>query len=407
MGNKDKLLHLNHTLFVDALRGSMVIKVLVLHFIICFYPAIFYGVENTWVECTQGFAWETIIGKSPLFQFINGSFAVYQFWLISGFVLGIKLKNSCPIKVNIRDLLARLEYFVITVGAALLFSYILLCLGLNFNGIVGEEFGNGALTGYLYPMQPEGIVSLIKDWIYVFYRGSSFYNVTLWFMKYAFWGSIFTYVVMFLMNKARKWQFQIVLLLFITIGIVFLKRYNYLPFIFGIFMAMYGENIRYFVMGRNKLLVFIFLTLLLILGIACGGYPINHDIEKGFYNLFPKVRYEFYYVIGASIIFWVYYISDFYRQLIEIKPLIWIYRNSFAIYLLHFPIIMTLGMRLFYLCNVTWKINYHVAAMITILITSAVIFWVASITTRYVKPVLKKQQYVNLILCKIGMNQVK
>ena len=76
---------MNKLKFLDGVRGLAALIVVIHHYILAFFPAMFFGNSKI-----NHFAGEHEYSTSPLQLFYNGSFAVCIFFVLSGFVLSIK-----------------------------------------------------------------------------------------------------------------------------------------------------------------------------------------------------------------------------------------------------------------------------------------------------------------------------
>lgn len=348
--------------FVNGIKGLETMKVVCLHFIICFFPAIYYGVDNTWVKCVNQFPAENWIGKTPLFELVNGSFAVYFFFILSGFGLSFKFFNGVNQKSYWKKMLGRGVFFFITTLSSIFFSWCILALRLNYNISVSRINGNGALSGYLYPSKAGNIIEVIKDTVMVLLKGSSEYNVVTWFMHDALLGSVLVYIILWLCKKCKKTK--LILCISVVLTILYPEE---LCFVVGIAISyLYSKKLS---INIHREALRIISWIMIGGGILLGGYPIVNDVNRGFYS-FLHINWKYCYLAGSVLILLGIFCNVQIQKIFEYKIFLWIGKYSYGIYLAHFPIIMSLGCWLFLKMS---KINYVFAAVVSSLLTTAVI----------------------------------
>ena len=123
MDNKtDRLLAL------EGLRGLAAISVVLFHFFVLLYPALYYG-----PGFIQHMRFENNIYGSPLNAFISGAFAVSIFFVLSGFVLTVGFFQTK--KSSIIERLATKRYFrlMLPALASVIIAWIYISLGFPHN----------------------------------------------------------------------------------------------------------------------------------------------------------------------------------------------------------------------------------------------------------------------------------
>ena len=80
---------------LDGVRGVAACVVVISHLIAGFYPALFFGAPDE-----ARFALQHAIANSPLFVLYSGTFAVYIFFVLSGFVIAASaMRTRCGLLV--------------------------------------------------------------------------------------------------------------------------------------------------------------------------------------------------------------------------------------------------------------------------------------------------------------------
>ncbi len=92
--------------YLDGARGVAALSVVISHYIQVFYPAALNGNSQQ-----AHFQWDTLYGYSPLNLFYNRQFAVCLFFVLSGYVLSVKLKQLFLIRFSILMLLLIILYY--------------------------------------------------------------------------------------------------------------------------------------------------------------------------------------------------------------------------------------------------------------------------------------------------------
>lgn len=378
--------------YIVGLKGLLTIIILILHIIICFYPATYYGIDGQIAECGYRYNWELFVGRTPLLFFYNGSFAVYIFFIVSGFLLTKSIYKSQKVLYDLKKLILRIEFFCITIFLSILFSYAVIFWGFNHNYEVGYLIGNGALYGYLYPKDAGSFLSIFKDLFDVF-RGWSIYNVPLWFMSCEIVGTLYTYCFCIIRKKTKtKAIFALMILVSLVTSIVFRKQYI-ICFLAGILFNEFGKinEKKESRLISNSVFKNVFILFLIFLGILFGGYPIIKSNDRLFYECFPNIPYEYYYVMGSICIFYAIMYSYIIQKLLNNKILGKIGEISYYVYLFHFPVYMSLGMYLFLNLNENLKIQYDIAAFISGFISILFSLCIALLFNSTLGQIIKKQ----------------
>lgn len=115
--------------YLDGLRGLAAFAVVISHYIQVFYPAALSGRAEQ-----AHFAWDTWYGISPINLFYNGQFAVCLFFVLSGYVLSVKMYEEALDSETFLKLLrssALRRYIRLAVPAAM--SVLLVYLAISTN----------------------------------------------------------------------------------------------------------------------------------------------------------------------------------------------------------------------------------------------------------------------------------
>ncbi len=124
---------------LDGLRGLAAFSVLVCHYIITFFPTLVFGAKGI-----EKFEWQDVFSRSPLIALYNGSFAVFIFFVLSGFVIARSAAaNRAPLLILIGRRYLRLT---IPMLCSTVLAYVLLRMFPDITRTAAEQLSNGWLA---------------------------------------------------------------------------------------------------------------------------------------------------------------------------------------------------------------------------------------------------------------------
>lgn len=315
--------------YLDGLRGVAALIVVIHHAVVALYPHMFFGLENGVVA-----SWQTTFAASPASILVNGSFAVYVFFALSGFVIATSADR--PSSFLPGKIVARIFRLGIPASASVLLATALAATGFMFPADAAKLIGHWWLATW----HPEFSLasSLPEISGAYFWRGTSDLNPVLWTMQRELIGSVAIYIVFAALKttNARLFACGITTL---AVMVARAEPYFYLCFCSG--SALY--------LLRGKLpsrLPTIGLAVLSI-GILCGGYPFNAPPAGSFYELpsaaFKALRISplYFWTIGASAILFGTLVSPVLQRAFSLPPCRFLGRISFGLYLVHFLVLST------------------------------------------------------------------
>lgn len=351
---------------LEGLRGLAAFVVVLFHFFSIYFPALVNGTPDQ-VMTKSGM--ELIISTSPLNIVYNGSFSVYVFFVLSGYVLSYKFFRTGDNEVITASAFKRYFRLVIPVVFSVLCMYVIYALNLSF--VPKHSIVDFSLKNALY----EGLFG-------AFFRHNSFYNPVLWTMNYEFIGSflVFALCLIFGKNKNRIWGY----LLFIAI----FWNTQYLAFILGMTLSDWTSKRDKLMNGR--LIKFILLGIALFI----GSYPSTIGILPGSINIsstmysfmhFKSISAMFYHTIGAAILVAVMLHSKTLNMIFSSYLFQFLGLISFSMYVIH-PAIMTLSAKYFYdLISVHFPSSPHEYRFLTMFLAcTTIIFIVSYFMAKYV-----------------------
>lgn len=361
---------------LEGLRGVAAIVVVIYHALYMYWSYMVTGSDPIG-SGVQNTAIESAIFATPLFAFISGGFAVAIFFVLSGFVLSIGFFNTG--KEVIIQKLASKRYFRLMLPAlvSVMFAWLLMSFGLSNIPAVAEA-SNSIWFSLQWTFSPDFFQALKQGIWSVFATGEAFYNGVLWTMKYEFIGSFLVFCFMLIFSKSEKRGWIYLLLVILTF------HTWYLGFVLGVILAdLYSKNKFPFHGGGAGLPV-----LLLILGFFFGGYPVVNPPEGSIYStlMFSGMsegqNLSIYTTIGALLIVTSVLTLSWLRSLLAWKYISSLGKYTFAIYLVHLPILFTLTAGLFVWFNGYLSFNY--AAALSVIVSIPVIALASYLFERFI-----------------------
>ncbi|MEM9327170.1 MAG: acyltransferase [Bacteroidota bacterium] len=311
---------------LEGLRGLAALVVLFAHLKYTFRPTLSEDVL-AYLEDQLGYVLARVI-HSPLNAVVNGELAVYVFWFMSAYVISLKPFRGGDTIALLRSVTKRYFRLMIPALASSLIAYFLLARGWMFHLEVAELMGpNGGWHRQFYGFDPDfwlavrsGLWDAFFD--FSFYRT---YNPSLWTMKVELYGSFLCFA---LLGLTRGHRMRWIIYLALVIWTVLSAKFPLLSFLLGFFLSDY-DNSRGATPAPPRSKAFdVSFILLFILAIAWGGRP----------NFYGVV-----YVLLCAALTVSVLRSDFLKRLLGSRPMVWLGRISFGLYLLHLPIIFSLS----------------------------------------------------------------
>lgn len=336
----------NRNNYLDGLRGLAAIIVMLYHYFLSFYPALFskqlqhsHTSQNT----------EAVISNS-IFSFVfNGNFAVCLFFVLSGYVLSIKFFFKKSNESPISGILKRYIRLVIPIVISILFSYlIILFSGYSNIQTAQHTFSNFWLSN-LWKISPSFIDALKEGFVdSVFYGGSIEYNPVVWTMNLEFMGSILVFSFLALFGRVKN-RFIIYLIL-----VVFFFNTYFLAFILGIALCDYRSSKYY------KSIPIYFTIVLLLISLYLASFELLSSNKKQ--NLL-------FYILGSTLMIFALIHETRFQDLFSNKLFTFFGKISFSFYLLHVIVLGSFTCFIFRLFYVSYEFNYHISSIVSFLLS--------------------------------------
>ena len=317
--------------YLNGLRGVAAFQVVFHHFILAFYPALFFGGE--WRNHLPA-GMEDAASRSVLTVLWDGNFAVCIFFVLSGFVLSHKFFLKKEHEIVTASAVKRYFRLALPVAFSILVAFALMKLSLFYNQPAGVEAGSGWLSSF-WNFQPDFADSLSQAFYGIFFKDTFEYNVVLWTIAHEFMGSFLIYAFLAIVGKAKNRHFAYAALI-----IVFWQTY-YLAFILGMILSDTIAHERALVRKYDK--TKLIRTGLLVLGLLLGSFPAGRDPQGTMYA-FMALSWltdpgTLYHTLGAFLLMVVLLESRKMQQFFSFRYFLFLGEISFAMYLLHFIIL--------------------------------------------------------------------
>lgn len=381
--NKKSVLTNERIMAIDGLRGICALIVVMGHFMVAFFPASYWGEQ---LPSHTLYNIDTLLAQSPLSIFFAGNYAVYIFFIITGFVLCHKFY----VKGNLIQT-ATNRYFRLCIP--ILFSTLIVFIFMKlflFTSVEAAKItGSNWLSG-LYNFTPDFKEMLSITLFDVLFKGSSKYNTVFWMMSILFYGSFLVFLVVKLWGNMRNRQFIYLVLIIVFFN---LNSLSYIAFILGIFCADIFVNYKHIIEKINNRIINL---IMLTIGMYLGCYPagiVPTNIFYSWLNIGDK-SYQIYHILGAFLLVIAIICSDSIQKILSIRPLQYLGKISFSIFLVHIIVLCSFSCSVFVkVWNLTHK--YQLSFIIAFIPSIIIIIICAHLFYRLV------EQNSNKIISKI------
>ena len=367
-------------LALESLRGLAALIVVFGHFAAAFYPAMRIGVTAAGGIHSR---FDELILQSPLGILINGDFAVYCFFVLSGFVLSFSffVYSTDLITASIK------RYFRLApmVLASVLFSYFILKFALYYNTELSSATGSVWVLKYwqmaidLSGALWQGLVSsfLVQP------TAANSLNIVLWTIYYELIGSLIVFAFLSLARTDKRRWILYILFILVTINTYFS------PFIIGALLCdVYVHHNEVF--RRFGMIAKGYKILILVAAIYLASYPayIKYSQDVGIvhkaleltsiYTLNQAILY----IIASVMFIMLLLTSHKIKSILEKKPFVFLGSISYSIYATHMPLLGSFAAFVF--IKFQGHLAYNYAALVTFLLFIPVSIGVAYLFRRYV-----------------------
>jgi peptidoglycan/LPS O-acetylase OafA/YrhL len=358
--------------YLDGLRGLAALVVVIDHFAISFFQA----ATDASVHPTHGIL-ETAVQKTPLHLIVSGNFSVCVFFILSGIVLSSKFFHTGDSKVVTASAIKRYPRLALPVIGCVLLAFTLMSLHAFFNVPASRITGSTWLVGF-WRFHPNLFNAIYQGAVGIFIKGASTYNTVLWTMKIELIGSFVVFALLLLVGKLRYRYF-----VYLLLGLLFIQTY-YVTFVLGIALCDRYYHRRTAPKASWHWAAWV---PLLVASLGLASVPIGTLNGTWFAfagNLLPAGASvpDTAHIIGAfGLVMAILYTPTLQNLLIK-KPVLYLGKISFSLYLTHLYIIGSFSSYLF--AQVEPSTGYGLGFVIMIIPSALLIWLVADLFTRLV-----------------------
>lgn len=353
----------------DGLRGVAAANVVLCHLLISLFPL---GYEHLWPGVAApgapaGLA-ERIIAAPLLSVLWNGNFPVCVFFVLSGYVLSARFSRDGDLHQLTTMALRRYFRLGVPVLGSVLFAYFVIRLGAASNDRIGEVTGSAWLA-HFWRFDPT-FSAAIRNGVYgAMFSGSSEYVPVLWTMRVELLGSLLVFGYAALAPRGRLALFFFVVVVIAIASVDPTTWPLYMAFLMGVHIGRSGSP--------NRTLVALSVVGALYFGAydSSSVYGWTSSLSDDFIW-----RKHFFNVLGGGCA--VYAVRQgFATRFLTCAPVQYLGKISYSLYLVHFPLVLTL------LC---WLYGNRIesgwsrgsSAMLAIVVTYAAACFIATLFQR-------------------------
>lgn len=358
-------------LFLDGIRGLAALIVVFSHIIQMFYVSLLNGDS---MKSRFPLEWENIIRTSPINLFYNGNFSVFIFFVLSGYVLSLKFFKTKNNSVLLEHSAKRYPRLAIPTFFSILLVYILFHFQLFYWGDIQGVTKSTLRFSTEMPLSLGNV--FYHSFIETFLTGESKWNSVLWTIQSELIGSLLLFLFLYVCSFISSFFIRFIsFIAAILIGIL-CNQLLFVPFFIGaLFCDIHLNTTPSWSKRLQKTS-----SVWILLGIFFGSYP--YGIAKG--TMYDFLLFDtnmhlnwFYHIIGAAFLI----LGSLYS-----KPVQYVFSKqifsslgkiSFSLYLIHFPILLSLTSYLFsYFITFT---TYNRSVFFSVLITIPILMVVSYI----------------------------
>lgn len=308
---------------IEGCRGLAAIIVMLTHFFVMFYPAIYWGTEYTHLK--QGLDYR--LGQ--FLPFPSADSGVTLFLLITGFGSYIAIDSR---RIDIRKyLFLRYPKLLVLTLLGALPVVLLLHGGLVFVSDIADSLHTPWFNGW-----PPVDASLGQLILHNPIGAFVVYNNVLWTMPYFFYGAMLSFVLTSIFSGSLRQNFYVSLAA--AMIVVNISQYYYMACIAGTFLGFcYKHRNDIFKFSRlQKIIIFLW-------ALYFCSYPTGIIGPEGiFWRHGFEQAYIFYHVAGSILFVLLTLVPcSLAGHVMESKLFQWLGRYSMGIYLIHYSILVS------------------------------------------------------------------
>jgi peptidoglycan/LPS O-acetylase OafA/YrhL len=376
---------------LDSLRGIASVFVVMIHYFAAFYPYAIFGSQESYVQRDN---WETLFFYPPFGLFVAGSFSVWLFFILSGYVLSYGYLGEPRQARKLIDATIRRP---IRLGGVVLVTILLSAFlwgtHLYANNAVAELSNSKPWLTNFWPGDLDWR-NLIRELTFSMFKSGEAYNPALWSIRVELYGSILIFFLMFFFG-----QFKYRLAIMLAIAVAFCFTNNRIPYhlglLVGVMVADLVKNHRLIPRLQSKRVFSVILFSIFIYFSSLPHYATPEFLQGTIYKFLPHdAEFGFYPLIAALSLFLFVTINDRAKSWLSHPLLQFLGKISYALYAIHFLILGSVSSWLFLQLNA--HLPYGLSFFLVLLSAIPMIILSAILMTKYVdQPSIKAAAYVS------------
>lgn len=355
----DKLAHL------EGLRGLAALVVLMCHIQLGFWPNLYTDMSAAlppmWWFWNSSITWAYA-------SLLDGRLAVFVFWVMSAYVLSLGLFRASNARPYLVAATAK-RYF--RLAGPCLVIVLLVCAMMKIGPLPSTRLDNLWLsTAYLFDPDWREALDFGLWQVYFAYPLSPHYNHVLWSIEYEMYGSLGCFALFALVGR---WPYRWVVYIAGGVALLLAKQPPYLCFLVGFVLCDYDHPraptrawawlrraeqylwaSRYWPVALLVIVAIWGKLLLFVVG-RTGGDWANLAISCTLFYLVLRVRAA--------------------RPWLASRPAAWLGKVSFSLYLVHQPLICSLGAWVYLHSPAEWAFVATCLASVVASLAVAALYW--------------------------------
>lgn len=327
-------------IYLEGLRGIAALAVLFHHL----RDAFLYYLGNSSEKLFIAFFDQTSSKRlASIFNLLSdGKFAVHIFWILSAYVISIKLFSVDIIKSNQIVFLSSIKrYFrlVLPCLASVLIAYTILSFGYMNNiplSIKLNKLYFNDWLGEFYNFEPNFLLAIKSGlWDTFFnYSGKDSYNANLWTMSFELWGSLFCFCIYGIFMRVQS---RYICYIVISVLCILLQKDWLLCFIMGYWLADIDYSPEPAILKDTiKKMEAIIITMPFILLLIFIIVIVFN------YSIFSFLQGRAVILLSFCVVYLIHRTS-YLNTFLSKRVFAWLGKISFSLYLLHIPILCSIG----------------------------------------------------------------
>lgn len=369
---KEKPVDSGKMLFLESVRGLAALSVVWAHILATYFPSASVGPG---IVADGKYHILTKLFYGLPFGFTDsGSFAVVLFFTLSGFVLTYKYFQTQQLVELQKQAAKRYFRLAIPVFCTVFFAYILLANGAMINTHRVAEITQSPEAGRIFNFSPTFWDAMNDATVGVLVNNNTKFDPVLWTMPIEFIGSFVIFGFIALIGRIRKrWIFYMA-------SLILLNQSYYVCFVLGAILAdiLVNTNLVKWVRDNVKA-VYVYTVLILVAIVASFPYPDQGASGQHFHMpVIPGLgiiqSFQIWHFIAAAVLLFIVLTRKEIQGVLSNRILVFFGGISFALYLVHYLILHSLGDSIF-----IGLISSHgrvysavIAAIATVLVTVVV-----------------------------------